>query len=148
MLHDVPGQQSALVEHAPQAETHALAKQVKGGVPPGLGTQGAPLQQSALEAQEPPELTQLEKAQRGTPRLSWRHVSAWQLPAQQSHVSLQDIVLSLQMSPFGLQPIGRRQTPTVAPALMTHVTGLPLGPFAIPAPPQQSSFLVQRSPTG
>jgi hypothetical protein len=73
---------------------------------------------------------------------------AWQLPAQQSHVSLHDIAASLQMSPLGLHDMGNRQVPTVDPELMTHVTGLPLGEFATPTAPQQSSSLTQRSPTG
>jgi hypothetical protein len=74
-------------------------------------------------------------------------VSWWQTPEQQSHVSLQDIWFNLHTSPLGLQPIGRRQTPTVAPGAMLHVTGL-FDPPAIPFEPQQSPSLVQRSPTG
>jgi hypothetical protein len=57
MEHEVPGQQSALFEHVPQLGTHAAEKQVKGGVPPGFGTHGAPLQQSALEAHDAPAPT-------------------------------------------------------------------------------------------
>jgi hypothetical protein len=71
----------------------------------------------------------------------------WQLPEQQSHVSLHCIWLSLQTSPFGLQPIGSRQTPTVAGAVITQVTGLPEPP-ARPFAPQQSPSCVHRSPTG
>jgi hypothetical protein len=70
-----------------------------------------------------------------------------QLPAQQSHDELQDIVLSLQTSPSGLQPMGRRHTPTVLGAVMTHVTGLP-DPPGNPAEPQQSPSLRHKSPTG
>jgi hypothetical protein len=36
-----------------------------------------------------------------------------QLPAQQSHDALQLVVASLQTSPFGLQLVGLRHTPTV-----------------------------------
>jgi hypothetical protein len=144
---DVPGQQSALLVQLPQLGTHAAAKQVYPGVPAGLGTQGAPLQQSALEAHAPPAFTHCPNAQRGTPRLSCKQVSAWQLPEQQSHVSLHCIWASRQTSPLGLQPIGKRQTPTVDGAVMTQVTGLP-DPPAMPVAPQQSSSFVQRSPTG
>ena len=82
----------------------------------GFGTQGSVLQQSALEAQAPPGITHVPGEQRGTPRLSWWQVS-WvsQLPEQQSHEALHDIVASLQMSPSGLQPIGLRHVPTVSP---------------------------------
>jgi hypothetical protein len=70
-----------------------------------------------------------------------------QLPEQQSHDELQDIVLSLQTSPFGLQPIGKRQMPTLPPPLMSHVTGFPEPPGS-PLEPQQSTSATQRSPTG
>jgi hypothetical protein len=70
-----------------------------------------------------------------------------QLPAQQSHDELHDIVASLQTSPFGLQPMGSRQIPTGPPPLMSQVTGL-LDPPGRPVAPQQSTSLVQRSPTG
>jgi hypothetical protein len=43
-----------------------------------------------------------------------------QLPAQQSHLALQVIVLSLQTLPSGWQPIGLRQTPTVLGAVMAQ----------------------------
>jgi hypothetical protein len=69
MLHDVPGQQSALLVHAPQAPMHGVLEHTNGGMPPGLGTHGAPLQQLALEAQAPPASTH-GPAQRGTPTLS------------------------------------------------------------------------------
>ena len=69
-----------------------------------------------------------------------------QLPAQQSHDELHDIVLSLHTSPSGLQPIGFRQTPTVDGEVMTQVTGIPEPPGR-PAEPQQSESFVQRSPT-
>jgi hypothetical protein len=68
-----------------------------------------------------------------------------QLPAQQSHDELHDIVFSLQTSPSGLQPIGLRHTPRPG-MYMTHVTGLPEPPGS-PAEPQQSVSCVQRSPT-
>ena len=109
--------------------------------------QGAPLQQLALEAHEPPAAVHCAGAQRGTPTLSCLQVS-WvsQLPAQQSHEALQLIVLSLQTSPSGLQPIGLRHTPTVAGAVITQVTPFPEPPGR-PAEPQQSESCVQRSPT-
>jgi hypothetical protein len=69
-----------------------------------------------------------------------------QLPLQQSHDELQDVVCSLQTSPSGLQPFGLRQTPTVAGAVMSHVTGFPEVPGS-PADPQQSLSFVHRSPT-
>jgi hypothetical protein len=147
MTHEEPGQQSALLVHEPQLGTHADWAQTKGGVPPALGTHGLPLQQSALEAHDPPAATHCPKAQRGTPTLSCRHVSWWQLPEQQLQVSLHDIWLRRQTSPFGLQPIGRRHTPTGPPALRSHVTGLP-DPPAMPVDPQQSPSLRQVSPTG
>jgi len=117
-------------------------------VPLGLGTHGAPLQQFALVAQAPPAITHWVAAHRGTPRLSGLHVSLTsQLPLQQSHEALHEVVLSLQTSPSGLHPIGLRQTPTVAGAVMTQVTGEPEPPGS-PAAPQQSVSFVQRSPTG
>jgi hypothetical protein len=69
------------------------------------------------------------------------------LPAQQSHDELHDDVFNLHTSPFGLQPFGFRQTPTTLGGVMTHVTAIPEPP-RIPAEPQQSPSLVQRSPTG
>jgi hypothetical protein len=122
---------------------------MNGGVAPaaGLGTQGTPPQQSALVAQAPPIFTQTPGEQRGTPTLSWWQVSWFsQLPAQQSHDELHDMVASLQTSPSGLQPIGRRHTPTVSGAVMMHVTGL-VEPPGKPFEPQQSPSFVQRSPT-
>jgi hypothetical protein len=106
--------------------------------PAGLGTQGRLLQQSALEAHDCPAATQLAPVQRGTPMMSVRHVSiVSQLPAQQSQEALQDIVASLQTSPFGLHPIGLRQTPS----------GPPERAHAPAAAPQQSESLLQTSPT-
>jgi hypothetical protein len=133
----------------PQAATHAVPLQTKRVPPsPGFGTQGAPLQQLALDAHAPPALTHTAGPQRGTPTLSWWQVSAFsQLPAQQSHEALQLIVLSLQTSPSGLQLFGLRQTPTVAGGVMMHVTGLPEPP-GTPADPQQSLSCRHRSPTG
>jgi hypothetical protein len=145
--HDVPGQQSAFVVQAPQAAMHCVPAQTNGAPEPLVfGTQGKPLQQLALDAQDWPAPTHAP-AQRGTPTLSCLHVSmVSQLPLQQSHDALHDIVASLQTSPSGLQPMGLRQTPTVAPAVMLHVTGL-VGPPGRPLDPQQSVSLVQRSPT-
>lgn len=112
----------------------------------GLGTHGLPPQQLALEAHEPPAFTHCTAAQRGTPTLSCLQVSCVsQLPLQQSQDELHELVFSLHTSPSGLQPIGRRHTPTV-PELMTQVTGLP-DPPGSPAEPQQSLSLVHRSPT-
>jgi hypothetical protein len=117
-----------------------------GGVPPGLGTQGRLLQQFALEAHAWPTGTQVAPAQRGTPSVSGLQVSWWQLPLQQSHDELQDMVLSRQTSPSGLQPIGFLHTPTTYGGVMAHVTGAPEPPGS-PADPQQSLSCVHRSPT-
>ena len=147
--HDVPAQQSALSVQPPHAGMHVMAEHTYGGVPPatGLGTQGMPLQQFALEAHEPPGLTHWAAAQRGTPMLSCLQVSfVSQLPLQQSHEELQDIVLSLHTSPSGLQPLGLRQTPRGDDPLFTQVTAIPEPPGS-PAEPQQSPSAVQRSPT-
>jgi hypothetical protein len=112
-----------------------------------LGTHGAPPQQLALDAHAPPAATHCAPAHRGTPTLSCLQVSiVSQLPLQQSHEELQDIVFSLQTSPSGLHPIGFRQTPSVPGVVMSHVTGL-WEPPGNPAEPQQSVSLVQRSPT-
>jgi hypothetical protein len=72
--------------------------------------------------------------------------STSQLPLQQSHDALQLLVCSLQTSPSGLQPLGLRQTPTVAGGVMLHVTAFP-DPPGSPADPQQSLSFVHRSPT-
>jgi hypothetical protein len=69
-----------------------------------------------------------------------------QLPAQQSHDELHDIVASLQTSPSGLQPIGLRHTPTPGTEPMTHVTGF-FDPPGSPFDPQQSLSCAQMSPT-
>jgi hypothetical protein len=119
-------------------------------MPVGLGTHGAPLQQSALDAQPAPASAHWALAQRGTPSLSCLHVSiVSQLPAQQSHVELHDIVWSLQTAPFGsqLRP-ARLQMPTVAGGVIAHCTNLPFdeGALGTPMPPQQSWSFVQRSP--
>jgi hypothetical protein len=119
-------------------------------VPPstGFGTQGRLLQQLALVAHEPPAGTHAKAAQRGTPSESCLHVSCVsQLPLQQSHDALHDIVFSLQTSPSGLQPMGFLHTPTMLGGVMSHVTGLP-DPPGRPMAPQQSVSWVQRSPTG
>jgi hypothetical protein len=147
--HDVPAQQSALSVHWPQAATHAVPEHKKGGAAPatGLGTHGAPPQQLALDAHAPPVTTHCAPAQRGTPMLSCLQVSSVsQLPLQQSHDELHDIVLSLHTSPSGMQPIGLRQMPIVDGAVMSQVTAIP-DPPGKPAEPQQSPSFVQRSPT-
>jgi hypothetical protein len=106
------------------------------------------LQQSALEAQEVPACTHCAPVHRGTPTLSCLHVSSFsQLPEQQSHDELQDIVESLQTSPLGLHPIGKRQMPTEPPPLRSHVTGF-LDPPGRPVAPQQSLSAIHKSPTG
>jgi hypothetical protein len=80
-------------------------------LPFGLGTQGLPLQQSALVAHAPPLVPipasgSHPLAHRGTPRLSGlQAVLLLPKPAQQSWLALHDIVMSLQMSPFGVQPM-------------------------------------------
>jgi hypothetical protein len=146
-VHDVPGQQSADVVQAPQLPMHIEPAQTKGGPASGApGTQGRPPQQLALDAHAWPAPTHVP-AHLGTPTLSCLQVSSVsQLPEQQSQDELQDIVCSLHTSPSGLHPIGNRQTPTVAGAVMTHVTGLP-DPPGKPAEPQQSLSAVHRSPT-
>ncbi len=106
-----------------------------------------PPQQFALEAHEAPADTHCAAAQRGTPTLSCLQVS-WvsQLPLQQSHDELHDMILSLHTSPSGLHPIGFRQMPSIPDPERSHVTGLP-DPPGKPAEPQQSVSFVQRSPT-
>jgi hypothetical protein len=149
MTHDVPAQQSALSVHEPHDATQAVPVHTYGGDPPaaGFGTHGIPLQQLALDAHAPPAETHCAGAHRGTPMLSCLHVSmVSQLPLQQSHDELHDIVLSLQTSPSGLHPIGRRQMPNVDGDAMSHVTGFPEPPGR-PVEPQQSESFVQRSPT-
>ena len=80
-----------------------------------LGTQGLPLQQSALVAHAlPPVPTPASGshplAHRGTPRLSGlQAVFLLPRPAQQSWFALQLVVMSLQTSPFGVQPMWFRQ---------------------------------------
>ena len=104
----------------------------------GLGTHGAPPQQFALDAHEPPAFTHCAPAHRGTPTLSCLQVSfTSQLPLQQSHDELQELVFSLHTSPSGLHPIGFRQTPSVPGDEPAHVTGWP-DPPGRPAEPQQS----------
>jgi hypothetical protein len=147
--HDVPAQQSALSVQPPHAGMHVMVEHTYGGAAPatGFGTHGMPLQQFALEAHAPPGLAHWAAAQRGTPMLSCLHVSlVSQLPLQQSHDELQDIVFSLHTSPSGLQPCGLRQMPSGDIPLFTHVTAIPEPPGR-PAEPQQSESVVQRSPT-
>ncbi len=148
MMQLVPGQQSALVLHPPQVGTHWFAEHTKGAPDPGFGTQGAPLQQSALDAHDAPAFTHCPSLHRGTPRLSCLHVSiVSQLPLQQSHEALQEVVASLHTAPFGLHPVGFLQTPTVLGATIEQVDGPPCGMLGLPTEPQQSVSLVQRSPT-
>ena len=70
------------------------------------------MQQSALVAHAPPEGKQVATLHRGMPRLSCRHVSAWQLPLQQSHDELHEMFARRHTSPLGLHPVGFTQTPT------------------------------------
>jgi hypothetical protein len=67
--HDVPGQQSALLVQPPHAGMHCMPEHTYGGIPPGLGTQGNPPQQFALDAHAAPASTHAPE-QRGTPTLS------------------------------------------------------------------------------
>jgi hypothetical protein len=104
------------------------------------------LQQSALVEHADPAARQEAPVHRGTPTLSGRQVSWFsQLPEQQSHDALQLMVLSLQTSPFGLQLLGFRHTPSVPPEKL-HVTLPDPGPGNA-ADPQQSESLAQTSPT-
>jgi hypothetical protein len=148
MMQLEPGQQSALVLQPPHAGTHWFVKHTKGGPDPlGLGTHGMPLQQSALEAHEPPGLTHWASLQRGTPRLSCLQVSLTsQLPLQQSHDALQEVFESLHTAPLGLHPVEFWQTPTVFGATIEQVDGPPWGMLGLPTDPQQSVSFVQRSP--
>jgi hypothetical protein len=95
-----------VVEQVLHDGTHWVVAQTYGGVPLGLGTQGSPLQQSALVAQAVPPSPQFPFAQRGTPTLSCLQ-AVWLLPrpAQQSWFALQDVVISLHTSPLGVQPM-------------------------------------------
>jgi len=141
MTHVSPEQQSALLVHPPHAATHEVAPHTNGGIPPGvgLGTQGKPLQQFALEAHAPPALTHCSAAQRGMPTLSNLQVFfVLQLPLQQSHEALHIAPGTLHTSPSGLQPWGFWQTPIVNGAVLLHVTGLPGFAPGSPAAPQQS----------
>jgi hypothetical protein len=118
-------------------------------LPLGLGTQGAPLQQSALEAQPVPASAHCALVQRGTPSLSCLHVPSWQLPEQQSHVWLQEFVESRHAPPFGSQlRLARLQMPTVFGGVISHCTYLPFfeGTLGTPMAPQQSESFVHRSP--
>jgi hypothetical protein len=148
-MHVSPAQQSALTVHPPQVGTHVPPpKQTNCGTPPsGFGTQGKPLQQSALVEHALPATTHEAPVHRGTPTLSVRQVS-WvsQLPLQQSHEALQLIVFSLQTSPFGLHPTGLRHTPSGPPPEKSHVMFPDPGPGS-PAEPQQSESFAQTSPT-
>ena len=121
-----PAQQSALIVQAPHAGTQACPLHTNCGPPepaPGLGTQGARLQQSALDRHCRPAPTQLDPVQRGTPTLSGLHVSLWQLPEQQSHDALQLMLASRQTSPLGLHERGLRQLPRTFGGEMLHAPG-------------------------
>jgi hypothetical protein len=138
--HAAPPQQSALVVHLPHAAEHDCP-QTNVGDPDGFGMHGRPLQQSALEAHAAPAPTQVAPVQRGTPTLSCLHVMppfCSQLPEQQSQDALQEVVASLQTSPFGLHPWGLLQIPSSAPAVFAHEPA---------AASQQSASLWQVSPT-
>jgi hypothetical protein len=146
-----PAQQSALVVQVPQAPSQLVLLQMYGGVPPGLGTHGSPLQQSALEAHDWPAPTQAANVQRGTPTLSCLQVSAeLQFPEQQLHDALHEVPASLHTSPLGLQPCGLRQVPSRSPGeanwQVTSLFVFGLAP-ATPAAPQQSALRVHVSPT-
>jgi hypothetical protein len=140
--HGAPPQQSAFVVQVPQAAEHDCAEQMNWGDDPfGFGTQGRPLQQSALETQADPAPTHEAPVHRGTPTLSCRQVVppfCSQLPAQQSHDALHEVVASLQTSPLGLQPLGLLQIPSVAPAALAQEPA---------AAPQQSVSPRHVSPT-
>jgi hypothetical protein len=106
-MQEKPGQQSAVVVHPAQDGTHWVLAHTNGG-PPGIGfgTQGSPLQQSALVAHAVPPSPQSTLAHRGTPTLSClQGVLLLPRPAQQSWLALHDVVISLQTSPFGAQPM-------------------------------------------
>jgi hypothetical protein len=140
-----PEQQSASTLHAWPAAAQLDARQTYGGVPDGLGTQGVPSQQFALDAHDPPAATHTP-AQRGTPFRSGLHVSwSWQFPLQQSQLRLQVSVVSLHKSPSGTHPMGALQEPIVAGGVMAHVAGVPLPPGRLAAP-QQSLSCVHTSP--
>ena len=71
VTHDVPGQQSALFVQVPHAAMQDVPEHTKGApASPAFGTQGAPLQQLALEAHAPPAATHTAGEHRGTPTLS------------------------------------------------------------------------------
>jgi len=93
--------------HPAQDGTHWVLAHTNGGPPGiGLGTQGSPLQQSALVAHAVPPSPQFTLAQRGTPTLSCLHgLQEFPMHAQQSWFALQDVVGSLHTSPFGVQPM-------------------------------------------
>jgi hypothetical protein len=142
VTHFVPLQQSASRVHP--IPVHEDPRQVY--VPVLSGTHGALRQQFALEAHAPPAPEQTCAEHRATPAWSGLQVSAdEQLPLQQSQVPLQLDVASLQRSPSGLQPIGRRHRPTVDGGVIAHVTGNPEPPGS-PALPQQSLSSVHASP--
>ena len=95
-----------MVEHVLHEGTQVADAQMYGGLPLGLGTQGSPLQQSALVAHAAPLLPHCGLAQRGTPTLSCLHaVFLLPRPAQQLWLALHEVVASLQTSPFGAQPM-------------------------------------------
>jgi hypothetical protein len=110
-MQPVPVQQSAFVVHEPPHAMQLVEAQTKGGLPPGLGTHGLPLQQSALVEHTLPPVPAPASgshalAHRGTPRLSGlQAVLLLPRPAQQSWFALHDIVMSLQTSPFGVHPM-------------------------------------------
>jgi len=88
-----------------------------------FGTQGKPLQQSALETHAAPAFAHCEFVQRGTPTLSGLHVFWWQLPLQQSHEAVHPMLPRRQTSPFGLQESGLRQMPSTFGGVTVHAPG-------------------------
>ena len=152
-----PGQQSAVVVHAPPLPTqippHTNGGKLLPGVYEGFGTQGRP-QQSALVEQACPVFTPASLqvspfiVQRGMPRMScWQTNGFWlTLPAQQLFSALHDVVASLQMAPAGRHawPLSQRPTGSFVLALL-HTTP---DEFGVPTPPQQSASVRQSSPVG
>jgi len=145
----LPGQQSALVVHAPVFGTQ-FAPQTN-GVPPstpafGFGTHVRP-QQSALDAhgcpcRDPASAHSPINVQRGMPRMS-----CWQtqgcvctVPAQQRSVALHDMVASRHIAPAGEQRIPLSHRPTGSFGLAFEQCTLLCcdPPVGVPGAPQQS----------
>jgi hypothetical protein len=110
-MHGEPGQQSAVVVHAPPAETHAAAHTKP--VPAGFGTHGLS-QQSALVAHTVPaggglvvQFTSLTAVHRGMPSESCLQFSGCccTVPAQQRSVASHEFVERRQMEPAALHAL-------------------------------------------